>query len=121
MARRRCGGVDYSLDTSAQPAVLRQAVDSLKILGICGLIGGASPGVEIGLEINHLLLGRTVRGIIQGDSIPDIFIPRLIDLYLQGRFPFGRLIQFYALEEINQASDDSETGKVIKPVLRVSK
>ena len=115
------GGVDYSLDTSAQPAVFRQAVDSLKILGTCGLIGGASAGVEVNLEINHLLLGRTVRGIIQGDSIPDIFIPRLIDLYLQGRFPFDRLIQFYALEEINQAVEDSEMGKVLKPVLYVSK
>lgn len=111
-------GVDYALDTSAQPAVFRQAVDSLKILGVCGLIGGNAPGVEVKLEINHLLLGRTVRGIVQGDSIPDIFIPRLIDLHLQGRFPFDRLIEFYILDEINQACTDAESGKAIKPVLR---
>jgi aryl-alcohol dehydrogenase len=114
------GGVDYSLDTSAQSAVLRQAVDSLKILGVCGLIGGNAPGVEVNLEINHLLLGRTVRGIIQGDSIPDIFIPRLIDLHLQGRFPFDRLIKFYPLAEINDACADAAAGRVLKPVLRVS-
>lgn len=114
------GGVDYALDTSAQPAVFRQAVDSLKILGVCGLIGGSASGVEVHLEINHLLLGRTVRGIIQGDSIPDIFIPRLIDLYLQGRFPFDRLIKFYNLEEINQACADVAAGRVLKPVLRLA-
>lgn len=114
------GGVDYALDTSAQPAVFRQAVDSLKILGVCGLIGGTAPGVEVTLEMNHLLLGRTVRGIIQGDSIPDIFIPRLVELHLQGRFPFDRLISFYALADINQACEDAEAGKVLKPVLRMT-
>jgi aryl-alcohol dehydrogenase len=61
-----------------------------------------------------------VRGIIQGDSIPDIFIPRLIDLYLQGRFPFDRLIKFYNLEVINQACADAEAGGVLKPVLRLA-
>jgi aryl-alcohol dehydrogenase len=61
---------------------------------------------------------RTVKGIIEGDVIPDLFIPRLIELYKQGRFPFDRLIKYYALEEINQAVEDMEKGLVIKPVLR---
>ena len=114
------GGVDYALDSSGLPRVFRQAVDSLNILGMCGLIGGTSPGVEVCFEMNHLLLGRAVRGIIQGDSIPDIFIPHLIELYLQGRFPFDRLITFYSLAEINQACADSEAGDVLKPVLRLT-
>jgi aryl-alcohol dehydrogenase len=72
----------------------------------------------VSFDVNHILLGRTVRGIIQGDSVPDIFIPRLIELHLQGRFPFDRLIKFYTLAEINQACADSEEGVVLKPVLR---
>ena len=114
------GGVDYALDTSAQPAVFRQAVDSLKILGGCGLIGGTAPGVEVNLEMNHLLLGRTVRGIIQGHSIPDIFIPRLVELHLQGRFPFDRLITFYSFADINHACEHAAAGEVLKPVLRMT-
>jgi hypothetical protein len=35
----------------------------------------------------------------------------------QGRFPFDRLIQFYSLEEINQAAEDAEKGAVLKPLL----
>jgi aryl-alcohol dehydrogenase len=111
-------GVDYALETSGLPSVFRQAVDSLTILGVCGLIGGAPPGTDVSFDMNHILLGRTVRGIIQGDSVPDIFIPRLIELHLQGRFPFDRLIKFYTLAEINQACADSEEGVVLKPVLR---
>jgi aryl-alcohol dehydrogenase len=65
-----------------------------------------------------ILNGRTVRGIIAGDSVADIFIPTLIELYRQGRFPFDRLITFYPFDEIGKAVGDMEKGRVIKPVLR---
>lgn len=34
-------------------------------------------------------------------------------------FPFDHLIEFYELEEINQAAKDSKEGTVLKPVLRI--
>ena len=64
------------------------------------------------------MFGRSLRGIIEGDSVPDVFIPRLIELYKQGRFPFDKLVTFYKLDEINTAVEDTEQGKVIKAVLR---
>jgi aryl-alcohol dehydrogenase len=111
-------GVAYAVETTAKPQVLRQAVMSLAIRGRCGLVGGAPAGVEVQLPMGHLLFGRSLQGIVQGDSVPDIFIPRLIDLYMQGRFPFDRLITFYSLSAINQACEDAQTGKAIKPVVR---
>ena len=79
---------------------------------------GVSPaGTEFHLDMNSVLFGRSVRGIIEGDSVPRVFIPRLIDLYKQGRFPFDKLISTYPFTEINQAVEDVESGKVIKPVL----
>ncbi|MEW6493250.1 MAG: NAD(P)-dependent alcohol dehydrogenase [Cyanobacteriota bacterium] len=112
-------GVNYSLETTGLPQVFRQAVDSLTRLGVCGLIGATPLGTEVTFDMNHILSGRMIRGILEGDSIPDLFIPQLIELYLQGRFPFDRLITFYNLEQINQAAEDSEQGRVIKPVLRM--
>jgi aryl-alcohol dehydrogenase len=112
-------GVNYSIEATAIPKVLRQAVDSLALLGVCGVIGAAPLGTEVSLDVNSIMFGRTVRGIIEGDSIPDIFIPQMIDLYMQGRFPFDRLITFYTLDQINQAAHDSESGSVLKPVLRM--
>ncbi len=113
------GGTDYAIETTASPQVFRQSVDSLQLLGVCGLIGAAALGTEASFDMNNILFGRTIRGIIEGDSIPDIFIPRLIELYTQGRFPFDRLITFYELDQINQAAQDSESGEVFKPVLRM--
>jgi aryl-alcohol dehydrogenase len=111
-------GAQYSLETTANPKVFRQAADALRITGVCGLVGASPMGTEVTFDMNGIMFGRTIRGIIEGDSIPDIFIPQLIELWRQGRFPFDRLIEFYALEDINRAAAESEAGTVLKPVLR---
>jgi aryl-alcohol dehydrogenase len=63
--------------------------------------------------------GRVVRGVVQGDSVPQEFIPKLVDFIVQGQFPVARLITFYDLADINSAATDSARGKTIKPVLRM--
>ncbi len=113
------GGPRFTLECVGNPKVLRQAVDALPRLGVCGLIGVVPPGTEVALDMDLLMNGRAVRGILGGDGIPDVFIPKLVDLYRQGRFPFDRLIRFYPFEEINQAVRDMEGGRVVKPVLRM--
>jgi aryl-alcohol dehydrogenase len=110
-------GVDFTVETTASPAVLRQAVDCLNQGGTCGFIGAAAPGTEVLLDMASLLFGRSVRGIVQGDSVPSVFIPRLVDLFAQGRFPIDKLITTYAFEDVNKAAKDSEEGFVLKPVL----
>ncbi|MFH1242918.1 MAG: NAD(P)-dependent alcohol dehydrogenase [Pseudomonadota bacterium] len=113
------GGPEFTLECVGNPSVFRQAVDALPLLGVCGLLGVVAPGTEVTLDMDRIMNGRTVRGIIEGDAIPDLFIPKLIELYSQGRFPFDRLITFYPFDDINQAVEDMEKGRVIKPVLRL--
>lgn len=110
-------GVQYSLEATGLPKVVRNAVDCLRLTGTCGIIGVSPLGTEITLDMNGLLFGRTVRGIIEGDSVPDVFIPQLVELWRQGRFPFDRLIRKYPLSEIEAAAHDSESGEVLKAVL----
>ena len=111
------GGTHFALETSAVPAVFRLAVDGLRGLGTCVLVGSARAGTEVSFEMPWLQGGRTVRGVIQGDSRPRDFIPRLVDLFAGGRFPLDRLVTRYPLAEINQAAADAASGATIKPVL----
>ncbi|MFD5558516.1 NAD(P)-dependent alcohol dehydrogenase [Streptomyces sp. NPDC127068] len=113
------GGADYVLEITARPEMLTLAVDALAPLGTAALIGGAPAGAHAPVNMNALLGGRTVRGIAQGDSIPQLFVPQLIDLYRAGRFPFDRLLTHYGFDEINEAVTDTRTGAAIKPVLRI--
>ena len=66
---------------------------------------------------NDLPRGKRVIGVIQGDAVPQVFIPRLIRMHRAGRFPFDRLVRFYPFAEINRAIADARRGAVVKPVL----
>ena len=111
------GGADFAIDTTGVPEALRQAVVSLAPLGVCGVIAGSEAPMT--LPWRDVLYGRTVRGIIEGDAIPSGFIPLLIELHRQGRFPFDRLIRFYPFAQINEAARDSLSGDTVKPILRL--
>jgi aryl-alcohol dehydrogenase len=114
------GGVHYSLECSGRSEVLRQAIDSVTTLGTCGIVGATKMGTEVAFNINDVMIpGKRIMGIVQGDVVANAFIPKLVDLFLQGRFPFDKLCKFYEFDEVNQAMADSERGITIKPILRM--
>jgi aryl-alcohol dehydrogenase len=114
------GGVQFTLESTGLPQVVRQAVDALGVRGVCGIVGAAPPGTEIKIDVTEFMqMAKTVYGIIEGDSVPDVFIPQLVQLFLQGRFPFDKLTKFYPFERINEAASDSERGLTIKPIIRI--
>ncbi|RMR03603.1 Benzyl alcohol dehydrogenase [Pseudomonas savastanoi pv. glycinea] len=114
------GGVNYSLECSGRAEVLRQAIDAVTTLGTCGIVGATKMGTEVAFNINDVMIpGKRIMGIVQGDVVANAFIPTLVDLYLQGRFPFDKLCRFYTFDQINEAMADSESGITIKPILRM--
>jgi aryl-alcohol dehydrogenase len=114
------GGADYTLETTAQPDVLRTAVDTTRKKGHCGIIGAPRLGTEVTLDVNTLLRGRSVAGILMGSTVPKEFIPTLVKLHEQGRFPMDEIVTYYPFEEIQQAVHDHESGETIKPIVRMS-
>jgi aryl-alcohol dehydrogenase len=113
-------GADFALETTGVPGVLRTAVDSLAPTGECAVIGAPPFGTEVALDVNNVLaFGRVVRGIVEGDSIPELFIPQLLELWRLGRFPVDRMMVSYDFDRINDAVRDAEDGTTIKPVLRM--
>src|SRR5262249_46714713 len=121
-------GTQFSVETSALPAVLQQAVQVLMPLGTCVLLGSARGGTQASFEMPFLQNGRagrggsqgwTVRGVIQGWSQPEVFLPRLVDLMMEGKLPVERMMTDYELADINRAAADAAAGRTIKPVLRM--
>lgn len=111
-------GVDVALDTTGVTAVTRQASDAVGINGRVGLVGAPNLGDEVSFEVGaSLLKGWSFQTIIEGDAVPQEFIPKLVHLWRQGKFPIEKLTKFYPLEQINQAFDDSASGRTIKPIV----
>lgn len=107
-------GVDFALDTSGEALLSSLAVEVLNPWGTAGDVTGiANAGAFPGK--------RKRLSIIQGDSVPQSFIPELIELHRAGRFPFDRLIKSYEFRDINRAIADSRRGSTIKPVLSMGK
>lgn len=108
------GGLDYFLETSGNQDILDVAVASLGRNG-----SGASVGIGNTPKLNakDRQMGRNCEELIQGCSNPQIFIPEMIRLYKEGKFPFDKMITFFELAKINVAFDASRKGIVVKPVI----
>jgi aryl-alcohol dehydrogenase len=107
-------GVDYVVETTGNSKMHQLAIDVLNPRGVVALLTG-----ERGTD--SLPEERRTLGIIQGDAVPQLFIPKLIKLYRARQFPFNRLVKFYEFRDINRAIADAKRGDTIKPVLRISK
>lgn len=112
-------GVDFVIDTTGVPAVIQDAFGALAHRGQIGLIGmPADPETALGLPlVPSQVLGASVRGIVEGDSDPDVFIPQLIELNRAGRFPYDKLIATRPFSDINDAIAAQAKGEAVKIVL----
>ena len=114
-------GVDYALDTTGLPALIRQAVDALRQRGKAAVLGASRPDATLDIAANAFMQScKTIVGVVEGNSVPDVFVAQLLELYMQGRFPFDRLAQFYDFDQINEAAAAAESGATIKPILRIA-
>lgn len=108
------GGVHTSFDTTGIPAVITGALLATRMTGKCGLVGVMQGPLAVD---SASMLGKSVSYILEGGVDPQVFIPRMIELWRDGRFPFDRMIEEYPLSAINEAEASSLSGGVIKPVL----
>jgi aryl-alcohol dehydrogenase len=110
-------GLAHSVDCVGLPEVVRQAVGCLAAPGTCvtvGFRGGRNP---VELDQRLLMGGRGIRGSIEGDAIPQRFIPDLVEHFTAGRLPVDRLVRTYAFAQVGAAISAMEEGLVVKPVL----
>lgn len=112
------GGVRFALDTTGNAEVFSQMVDALAPAGHAGEIAAAKPGTIGEIDLAATLgRGVTVSFILEGDSVPQLFIPELIELWQSGAFPFDKLVKQYSFADINTAFEESERGDTLKPVI----
>jgi aryl-alcohol dehydrogenase len=112
------GGAHFSLDTTGVPAVVANSINCLRARGVNAQVAAPSRGTMYAAEAS-VVVGRgiTIRGVVEGDANPQLFIPRMIGFFRDGRLPLDKFVKTYPLEKINEAVGDLESGRVVKPVL----
>jgi len=112
----RTGGVDQSVECVGRPEAVQAAVASLTAPGMCVTLGFRGPANPVELDQRLLMMGRGIRGCIEGDGIPQRFIPRLIEHYRFGELPLERLVRTYSFTDIDRVFA-AHGGDAVKPVL----
>jgi aryl-alcohol dehydrogenase len=109
-------GATHVLDTTGIPDVVSAALRALESRGMLVVVGLGPRHATI--DLNDLMYhGKTIRGCAEGDANPQEFIPELLSLHAQGRFPMESIVRRYDAGDIDKAVADSRSGSVIKPVL----
>lgn len=112
------GGCDYAIDTSGNADFVKKMLASVGFMGK-GVILGATGDVTFNIQEELMGDSKSLIGVVEGDAIPKLFIPKLLEYYKMGRFPIDKIVKFYPFEKINEALEDSHAGKCIKAVVRM--
>ncbi|MDQ0222716.1 NAD(P)-dependent alcohol dehydrogenase [Streptococcus moroccensis] len=109
-------GVDYSIDTTGYSPIIKELIHALRPAGTALVIGMTG---DLTLNIQAELMGESKKlvGLVEGDAIPQLFIPTLVEYYKAGLFPFDKMVKFYPFENLQEAVDAMHDGSVIKPVV----
>lgn len=111
-------GVDFALDTTGRGEILSAAMAALGPKGVLGIVGIPPADAPIPGDLMTLFaLGQGVRGIIEGDSEPDSFLPELIEHWRAGRLPLEKLVDTFPLDRIEEAIAAQHRGDCVKAVL----
>lgn len=118
--RRICPqGVDYAVEASGRPQVMKQAISSLRNQGgAVAVAGNAHFGEELTIDPAELNKGKRILGTWGGDNSPDRDFPRYYALLRAGKLDLDLLTtKTYPLEEINRALADLESGVTVRPII----
>ena len=113
------GGADFSFECVGNVDLMRAALECChKGWGESIIIGVAGAGQEISTRPFQLVTGRVWRGTAFGGAKGRTDVPKIVDLYMDGKINIDDLITHkMPLNKINEAFDLMHAGKSIRSVV----
>ena len=113
------GGVDYVFEAIGNTRTIEQGYEMCRPGGTLVVVGMAPETDDF--KVNALSLPRTEKAIVgswYGSARPWVDLPKLADLYMNGRLKIDEMIsRSYRLDEINIAYDALAGGEVARSVI----
>lgn len=106
-------GANYAIDCTGVLAVIETMIKAIGPEGTAAVVGVPPPEKDIKIDaLTFLLENKKLIGVIEGDSNPPEFIPKLISMHQAGTFPIDRLCRVYPVADFEKAIHDMHEGKV---------
>ena len=114
------GGVDYSFEAIGLKVTSEQAYEMAGRGGTAVIVGMVPPTEQISIASNIWVQEKTLKGSFYGSARFHLDMPRILNLYLQGKLNLDGLVsRRYPLAEINEAFDALRNGEVARSVLTI--
>lgn len=116
------GGADFAIEATGRPAVMCQALASVRPQGgTAVIVGNARHNERLEIDPRELNQGKRLLGTWGGDNSPDRDFPRYLRLIAAGKLPLDPLLgRTYRLDEVNQALGELESGEALRPLIDMS-
>jgi len=112
------GGVDYSFEAIGLKQTAEQAWQMLKNGGTATVIGMIPVGTMVELHGVDFLFEKKIQGSNMGSNHFRVDMPRMVDMYLQGRLKLDELLSArIKLEDANKGFEAMKAGEVARSVI----
>ena len=115
------GGAEYCIESAGRVSTIELGF-SLVNRNKGKLLFASHPpeGEKIRLSPHELISGKSISGSWGGAIDPDRDIPILYHNFISANFPLNSLLtKPYSLLDINKALEDLESGKVLRPLIKM--
>ena len=112
-------GADYVFVTVGAASAMESGMQLVRRGGDLVVVGMTASGVTAAYDPAELAHdGRSILGSKLGSTLPAVDVPRLAELYAQGRLKLDELITGrYPLEQINEAVASTVSGAALRNVI----
>ena len=105
-------GADHAVDAVGAEGTVEACLQAVREGGEVVVVGISDPTLEIKVGILNLLSQKRLTGSGGGSMDPQVDIPHLVDLFMDGRLPLDRLVtRTYGLDQVSAAFADMEDGR----------
>jgi len=119
VARRTNGmGPSITIDATGDPELIKLGYELTGKMGRMVIVG--APPRDAVMEVNLfdvMMSGKTLTSSIEGDALPNQFIPEMIQWHQDGKFPIEKIVKYFKAEDFQSAIESMKSGSVVKPVL----
>lgn len=114
-------GVDYAIESAGNKDAVESAFQAVRNGGgVCVIAGNPPHGTRFSIDPFDLIRGKRLLGSWGGESRPDLDLPKYAEMYRRGDMTLEKFLgREYALDEIDEALSDLESGKSIRPLIRL--
>lgn len=112
------GGVHYAIEAVGRPETAELAWQILRRGGTATILGMIAPGQSVSLPGPTFLTGKKIQGSLLGSTRFPIDLPRLVQLYLDGKLDLDTMVaERIGLAQVNAALDRLRQGLSVRSVI----